>query len=175
MRSTCAGGTTYGSKLSGASDASLTGYGSTLAQMSEENRLMPLAFNSGHFTMTEQRRPSIVREADGIARATHEYRWCLLGTEFDFFLISDCMPVEHARKAKSINNGFISRLALSLDEYPGMKLYWRAGHSAILHPADLCSRALTKYDGSQTPEQNGFDGPWQYRDCPRLRTPDRPR
>ena len=27
-------------------------------------------------------------------------------------------------------------------------------------------RALTKYDGSQTPEQNGFDGPWQYRDCP---------
>ena len=76
------------------------------------------------------------------------------------------MPVEHARKAKSINNGFISRLALSLDEYPGMKLYWRAGHSAILHPADLCSRALTKYDGSQTPEQNGFDGPWQYRDCP---------
>ena len=106
-----------------ASDASLTGYGSTLAQMSEENRLMPLAFNSGHFTMTEQRRPSIVREADGIARATHEYRWCLLGTEFDFFLISDCMPVEHARKAKSINNGFISRLALSLYEYPGMKLY----------------------------------------------------
>ena len=76
------------------------------------------------------------------------------------------VPVEHARKAKSINNGFISRLALSLDEYPGMKLYWRAGHSAILHPADLCSRALTKYDGSQTPEQNGFDGPWQYRDCP---------
>jgi len=42
----------------------------------------------------------------------HEWRWALLGTEFNFMLITDCQCLESAKKKKSINSGFISRIAL---------------------------------------------------------------
>ena len=60
----------------------------------------------------------------------------------------------------------LSRIALKLDEFPGMKFYWREGHSSLLHTPDMLSRALYEYDGSKLPEQNGYAGPFEYRDCP---------
>ena len=74
--------------------------------------------------------------------------------------------LETAKKKKSINSGFISRLALKLDEFPGMRFYWREGHAAILHTPDMLSRALYEYDGSRLPDQQGYAGPFEYRDCP---------
>ena len=53
-----------------------------------------------------------------------------------------------------------------MDEYTGMKMFWREGNSRALAVADLCSRALIEYDGSQTPQANGYDGPWVYNECP---------
>ena len=47
-----------------------------------------------------------------------------------------------------------------------MKMYWREGHSASLHTPDMLSRALYEYDGSIEPEEQGYAGPFEYRDCP---------
>ena len=35
-----------------------------------------------------------------------------------------------------------------------------------LHTPDMLSRALYEYDGSKLPDQNGYAGPFEYRDCP---------
>ena len=59
-------------------------------------------------------------------------------------------------RSKNINSGFISRIALKLDEFPKMKMYWREGHSASLHTPDMLSRALYEYDGSIEPEEQGY-------------------
>ena len=147
-------------------DAAQTGYGAVLSQMGDEARLCPLHFHSCHFNDQEQRRPSVVREAYAATASVWTFRWAVCGTRFNFLLIGDCRALEQARKARKINNHFIARLALKLDEFPGMDMFWREGHSGALMCPDLLSRALIEYDGSKTPDQQGYDGPFTYRDCP---------
>ena len=149
-----------------AGDSSELGFGGVLAVMGDDDKLWPVAYHSVHYNEQGQRRASVAREAFCTACLCHEWRWALLGTEFNFMLITDCQCLESAKKKKSINSGFISRIALKLDEFPGMRFYWREGHAAILHTPDMLSRALYEYDGSRLPDQQGYAGPFEYRDCP---------
>ena len=147
-------------------DSSELGFGGVLAVMGDDGKLAPVAYHSVHYNEQGQRRASVAREAFCTACLVHEWRWALLGTEFNFILITDCQCLETARKKKSINSGFISRIALKLDEFPGMKFFWREGHATTLHTPDMLSRALYEYDGSKLPDQQGYSGPFEYRDCP---------
>ena len=90
--------------------------------------------------------------------AARSWSW----VKFDFLLITDCRCLEQSNKSNKINNGFVSRLSLKLQEFPGMSLYWREGGSPELHMPDMLSRALVEYDGSKTPDLQGYEGPYYY-------------
>ena len=63
----------------------------------DSERLAPLAFHSAHYNEQGQRRPSVSRESFATAMSVYEFRWCVMGTVFNFILIANLMGLAVCR------------------------------------------------------------------------------
>ena len=153
-------------------DASLTGYGAVIGQQ-RNGKIHPLSFHSGHFDTTKRKWASVVREFYGLRMAAWKFRWMILGSQAQVFVITDCKPVSGALRFK-INNELIARWTLELLQFD-LVVHWKPGTSAILQVADTLSRdrqrtandgapyelskALSEFDITKSPQKQGWNGP----------------
>ena len=153
-------------------DASQTGYGAVIGQQ-RNGKIHPLSFHSGHFDTTKRKWASVVREFYGLRMAAWKFRWMILGSRAQVFVITDCKPVSGALRFK-INNELIARWTLELLQFD-LVVHWKPGTSAILQVADTLSRdrqrtandgapfelskALSEFDVTKSPQEQGWNGP----------------